>query len=137
MATTYVLPLATTTLNIFLWLNFYLPSFLPVLCSVMLGFAFLSLCRVLLWYIFIFYLPITSNSAAAINVWNEGASADTSQLYLPDVGIATASSTTWLSFEDVRCEERENEIGKKSKKSSAHKDESNLYMIHIHIYMSI
>lgn len=103
----------------------------------MLGFAFLSLCRVLLWYIFIFYLPITSNSAAAINVWNEGASADTSQLYLPDVGIATASSTTWLSFEDVRCEERENEIGKKSKKSSAYKDESNLYMIHIHIYMSI
>lgn len=107
MATTYVLPLATTTLNIFLWFNFYLLSFLLVLCSVVLGFAFLSLCRVLLWNIFIFYLPITSNSAAAINVWNEGASADTSQLYLPDVGIATASSTTWLSFEDVRCEERE------------------------------
>jgi len=51
----------------------------------------------------IFHLPITSNSAAAINVWNEGASADTSQLYLPDVAIVTASRTTWLSFEDTRC----------------------------------
>lgn len=56
-----------------------------------------------------FHLPITSNSAAAINVWNEGASADTSQLYLPDVAIVTASSTTWLSFEDIRYKIQKNE----------------------------
>lgn len=90
-----------------------------------------------------FYLPITSNSAAAINVWNEGASADTSQLYLPEVGIVTASSTTWLSFEAVRCKGKQNEkwwweseSGSNEQRGMSKRCSAYIYTIHTHSHIS-
>lgn len=44
-------------------------------------------------------LPTTSMSLHFKAVWNEGASADTSQLYLPDDAVSTDSRTMLLPFE--------------------------------------
>lgn len=47
-------------------------------------------------------LPITSISLVAISVWNEGASAETSQLYFPAADGWTWDNDTWLSFDVER-----------------------------------
>lgn len=44
-------------------------------------------------------LPTTSNSADTDSVWNDGASADTSQLNFPDMFGSTAFNRTWLAFD--------------------------------------
>lgn len=50
-----------------------------------------------------FYSPTTSRSLVAIPVWNDGASADTSQLYFPVTIGCTIDNVTWLSFDMDRC----------------------------------
>ena len=47
-------------------------------------------------------LPTTSKSPVTMMVWNDGASADTSQLYLPLVVGDTLLSVSWLSLEAER-----------------------------------
>lgn len=111
------------------------------LCCILRFLFFVWLCLSFCWLGFIlesFYLPITSNSAAAINVWNEGASADTSQLYLPEVGIVTASSTTWLSLEAVRCKGKQNEKWWwESGPARNWRRESSAYKNEIHLFKNI
>lgn len=51
------------------------------------------------------YSPTTSKSLVAMSVWNDGASADTSQLYFPETDGCTWASDTWLSFDPERCNE--------------------------------
>lgn len=53
------------------------------------------------------YSPTTSKSLEAMSVWNDGASADTSQLYFPETDGCTWASDTWLSFDPERCNETE------------------------------
>lgn len=50
--------------------------------------------------------PTTSRSLVAIPVWNEGASADTSQLYFPVTIGCTVANVTWLSFDMDRYNEK-------------------------------
>lgn len=49
------------------------------------------------------HLPTTCISLACSSVWNDGASADTSQLNLPDMIGSTAFNSTWLAFDCKRC----------------------------------
>uniref|UniRef100_A0A8D8HPA4 (northern house mosquito) hypothetical protein n=1 Tax=Culex pipiens TaxID=7175 RepID=A0A8D8HPA4_CULPI len=44
----------------------------------------------------------TSKSPVTIMVWKEGASADTSQLYLPDEATFSPTNISWLSLEATR-----------------------------------
>lgn len=52
-------------------------------------------------------LPTTSRSPLDIPVWNDGASAETSQLYFPEAVGWTLLSVTWLSFDIDRYTEQE------------------------------
>lgn len=49
------------------------------------------------------YLPTISISPDTNIVWKEGASADTSQLNLPDMFSPTDVNNTWLAFDCERC----------------------------------
>lgn len=49
------------------------------------------------------HLPTTSRSPETIIVWKEGASADTSQLYLPVVASDTFDSVSCVSLDSERC----------------------------------
>lgn len=55
------------------------------------------------------HLPQTSKSPVTIMVWKEGASADTSQLYLPDEATFSPTSISWLSLEATRCKKKKDE----------------------------
>lgn len=61
------------------------------------------------------YSPTTSKSLVAMSVWNDGASADTSQLYFPETIGCTWASDTWLSFDPERCNKTEVKINEKEK----------------------
>lgn len=50
------------------------------------------------------YLLNTFKSPDLMCVWNDGASADTSQLYLPEALISNLCKIIWLAFDDSFCE---------------------------------
>lgn len=50
--------------------------------------------------------PTTIISLNMICVWKEGASADASQPYFPELAATTEVSSTWLAFDRVCCKDR-------------------------------
>lgn len=60
------------------------------------------------------YSPTTSKSLVAISVWNDGASADTSQLYFPVTDGCTWANDTWLSFDPERWKKENTQMKKLS-----------------------
>jgi hypothetical protein len=56
------------------------------------------------------YSPTTRSSADAIWVWNDGASADISQLYLPVAAGCTLSISRWVSLDAALWEKRKKKM---------------------------
>lgn len=64
-------------------------------------------------------LPTTSKSLVSTNVWKDGASAETSQLYFPYVPGWTEANVTWLSLDNERWKKRKRKnVANKNCKSS-------------------